>query len=341
MTSLETLGEFGWIERISNIIPIQHENTIKAIGDDAAVINIPQDEQLLISTDTMVEGVHFDLSFHPVAHLGFKAITTAISDIYAMNGFAKQVLVSLAISSKVTVEFLDEFYRGVKIACKKYEVDLIGGDTTSTQRGIVINVTAIGTQKPRRIVYRSGAQENDLIVVTGDLGGAFMGLQILNREKAVFAQHPEAQPELGGYEYILQCQLKPECRLDVINQLDALDIIPTSMIDISDGLSSEALHLAKQSNKGMIIYEDKLPLDDLTRDTANMLGYDPTTVALNGGEDYELLFTVPQSAEEKLRNLPDFTIIGYVDSPVEGSNLISRGKNKYPLTAQGWNHFKE
>jgi len=337
-TELSEIGEFGLIDRIKKNTKISNQNTVLGIGDDAAVIN-SGDDLLLISTDILSEGVHFDLSYMPIKHLGYKAVAVNVSDIAAMNGIPEQITVSLALSNRFSVEAIETLYEGIQAACDNYKVDLVGGDTTSSKSGLVISISVLGRVKKEKISYRSGAQVNDLICVTGDLGGAFMGLQVLEREKQVFLTNPEMQPELEGKNYIVERQLKPEARMDVVYELKELGIVPTSMIDISDGLASELLHISKSSGVGVQIFEDKLPIDQLTYDTAMEFNIDPLTCMLNGGEDYELLFTVKQEYFEKIKNHPDISIIGVVKEQGSGANLISKGGNKVALKAQGWVHF--
>jgi thiamine-monophosphate kinase len=337
-TELSEIGEFGLIDRIKKSTKISNQSTVLGIGDDAAVIN-SGDDLLLISTDILSEGVHFDLSYMPIKHLGYKAVAVNVSDIAAMNGIPEQITVSLALSNRFSVEAIEALYEGIQAACDNYKVDLVGGDTTSSKSGLMISISVLGRVKKEKISYRSGAQVNDLICVTGDLGGAFMGLQVLEREKQVFLTNPEMQPELEGKNYIVERQLKPEARMDVVYELKELGIVPTSMIDISDGLASELLHISKSSGVGVQIFEDKLPIDQLTYDTAMEFNIDPLTCMLNGGEDYELLFTVKQEYFEKIKNHPDISIIGVVKEQGSGANLISKGGNKVALKAQGWVHF--
>jgi thiamine-monophosphate kinase len=339
-TELTTLGEFGLIKHLTEHVELYNLSTIKGIGDDAAVIKYDDDKHTLVSTDMLIEGVHFDLSYAPLKHLGYKAITVNLSDICAMNGTPKQVTVSIAASNRFSVEALEELYAGILFACQKYNVDLIGGDTSSTTSGLIISVTAIGEAKKEDIVYRNGAQEKDLLCVSGDLGGAYMGLQILEREKFVFKDNPNVQPDLEGNDYILERQLKPEARIDIVELLKGLGVKPTSMIDISDGLASELIHICTQSEVGCELYEDKIPLDPQTFDRAREFNLDPTVCALSGGEDYELLFTIPISDFEKIKNLPDFTIIGHITPKESGINLIAKAGTSHPITAQGWNAFK-
>ncbi len=339
-TELTTLGEFGLINHLTEHVEIYNDSSVKGIGDDAAVIKYDGDKHTLVSTDMLVEGVHFDLSYVPLKHLGYKAITVNLSDICAMNGTPKQVTVSIAASNRFSVEALEELYSGMLHACQKYQVDLIGGDTSSSTSGLIISVTAIGEANKEDIVYRNGAQEKDLLCVSGDLGGAYMGLQILEREKFVFKDNPNMQPDLVGNDYILERQLKPEARIDIVDLFKSLNIKPTSMIDVSDGLASELIHICTQSNLGCDLHEDKIPLDPQTFDRAREFNLDPTVCALSGGEDYELLFTVPMTDFEKIKNLPDFTIIGHMTPKESGINLIAKAGTSHPITAQGWNAFK-
>ncbi|GAA0194519.1 thiamine-phosphate kinase [Fulvivirga kasyanovii] len=339
-TEISDLGEFGLIDRISQNFTSVNNETELGIGDDAAVLN-SLGSRIIVTSDMLLEGVHFDLSFTPLQHLGYKAVAVNVSDVAAMNAIPKQITVNLGLSNRFSVEAVDEFYKGVKAACDNYKVDLIGGDTTSSMSGLVISVTAIGMVGQDKITKRSGAKEKDVICVTGDLGAAFIGLQILEREKQVFMANPDMQPQLDKYDYIVQRQLKPEARMGVVHELAELDIVPSSMIDISDGLASELLHLSRQSGMGMKIYEDKLPIDKQTYDTAVELGIDPTTAALNGGEDYELLFTVSMDDMEKLKKHADIHFIGYVQSSDKGNIMATKGGNEVEVTAQGWSHFKK
>jgi thiamine-monophosphate kinase len=337
-TEISSLGEFGLIDHLTRNNEIKNSSTVLSIGDDAAVID-HFGRQTVLSTDMLVEGIHFDLMYTPLKHLGYKSVVVNISDIYAMNATPTQILLSIAISNKFSVEALDEFYEGVYAACDKYQVDLIGGDTTSSTRGFVISITAIGEVAPDSYVKRSGAKVNDLICVSGDLGGAFLGLTILEREKKIFLE-TGAQPDLENRAYIVGRLLKPDARKDVIEFFAAHEIIPTSMMDISDGLSSELLHICKQSNVGCVLYEDKLPLNEDSKEFAYKLELDPTACALSGGEDYEMLFTVAQSDYEKVNANNGLSIIGYITEAAEGKNIITRGGNKHELVAQGWNHLK-
>jgi len=340
-TELSDLGEFGLIHHLTKKFENKNKSTLKGIGDDAAVIYHNEEESLLVSTDTLIEGVHFNLMYMPLKHLGYKAIAVNVSDICAMNGVAEQVTVSIAVSNRFPIEALEELYEGINAACQAYNVDLVGGDTTSSLSGLTISVTAIGKAKNSEIAYRSGANEFDLVVVSGDLGGAFVGLQLLEREKEVFKANPEIQPDLDGHDYILQRQLKPEARVDIVKYLKELDVVPTSMIDISDGLASEILHICKESNVGCHIYDEKLPIDGQTSMTAIDFNLDPNTCALNGGEDYELLFTVKQSDFDKIKGNPNMTIIGHITAPQDGIYYVDKNGAAVELTAQGWNHFKE
>lgn len=339
LTPISSLGEFGLIKHLTEHFSLENATTELGVGDDAAVIN-PNAKKVVISTDTLIENVHFNLGYVPLKHLGYKAVVVNLSDIAAMNAQPSQILVSLAVSNRFPVEALEEIYSGIALACKKYKVDLVGGDTTSSQAGLVITITSIGLENSENIISRKGANPNDLLVVTGDLGGAYLGLQILEREHSVFLADPNMQPEMEGYDYILERQLKPEARTDIKQILEDLNIKPTSMIDVSDGLASEVLHLSEQSKVGFHVYENKLPLDPLTITTANELNLNPTLCALNGGEDYELLFTISPTDFEKIRNNPDFSIIGHAVDLEQGNFLIASGSNELvALTAQGWKAF--
>lgn len=336
-TPISTLGEFKLIEHLTkNFIP-QNPSTIKAVGDDAAVINF-NNKKTVVSTDLLAEGIHFDLMYMPLKHLGYKSIVVNLSDIYAMNAHPKQVLVSLALSSRFTVEAVSEIYAGIEHACKIYGVDLVGGDTTSSQSGLVISVTAIGEALEENIVYRSGAKPGDLLCVSGDLGAAFLGLQILEREKKIWLEHPDVQPELGN-EYLIRRQLKPEARKDIVELLDELMLKPTAMLDVSDGLASDVLHLCKQSGVGCLIDEAKVPIAEDTYNTALELNFDPIICALNGGEDYELLFTIAPEDETKLADEMAVSIIGTITEAPNGAKLKTKGGNLHQITAQGWKHF--
>lgn len=334
---LKDLGEFGLIERLTKKIKLFNDNTLLGPGDDAAIIN--SSKEILVSSDMLVEGIHFDMAFTPLKHLGYKSVIVNISDIYAMNGIPKQITVGLAISSKYTLEAIEEFYDGILLACEKYKIDVIGGDITSCINGLTISITAIGEAMKNEIVKRSGAKENDLLITTGDLGGAYMGLNLLQREKEVWKSNPNMQPELDNFNYILERQLKPEARRDVIEFLKKCDVIPTSMIDISDGLASEVFHICKSSNVGCQLYEEKIPIDPQTYQTSMDFNINPTVSALNGGEDYELLFTINQKDYEKIKNDPNLTVIGHITKKSQGINLIGNGDTSTPLQAQGWNHF--
>jgi thiamine-monophosphate kinase len=338
-TNIESLGEFGLIDHLTKQIKIKQPGTLKGIGDDAAVIDF-KGKKALISTDMLLEGIHFDLAYTPLKHLGYKAIQVNLSDIFAMNGMASQVTVSIGISSKFPLEAVEELYEGIYLACEKYNVDLVGGDTTSSRQGLVISVTSIGYADEKNIVYRNTAHEDDLICVSGDLGGAYVGLQLLEREKLVYMENPNIQPDLEGKDYIIERQLKPEARKDIVELLQDIKIVPTAMIDISDGLASEILHICKQSNKGCNIYEDKIPLDPMTYETAREFNLDPTVCALSGGEDYELLFTIKQADYEKIKLQMDISVIGHITEPSAGCNLITKSGIVHALKAQGWNAFK-
>ena len=335
LTPISTLGEFGLIEHLTKKVDLKNKNVIKGIGDDAAVIDIGSNYQL-ISTDLLIEGVHFDLSYTPLKHLGYKAVSVNVSDMCAMNGCPKQITIGLAVSNRYTVEALDELYEGISLACKNYNIDLIGGDTTSSSSGLMISINILGEVKKKNIVYRSGAMENDLLVVTGDLGAAYLGLQLLRREKKIFIENPSVQPDLSGYDYLLKRQLRPEAPVKYIDILDELNIIPSSMIDVSDGLSSEILHISNSSNVGISIYEEKIPIDYTALNLSEELNLNPFTCALNGGEDYELLFTISQKHYEKLEKDPDFTIIGFVGEKSGGNNFITKDGVSHELVAQGW-----
>ena len=335
-TNLAELGEFGLIKHLTQHIELYQPSTIKGVGDDAAVIN-NEDLQTVISTDILIEGVHFDLTYVPLRHLGYKSVIVNLSDVYAMNAHPKQILVSIALSNRFKLEAIEELYSGMLAACKKYKVDLVGGDTTSSLSGLVISITAIGGVKKEDITYRNGAKETNLLCVSGDLGGAYMGLQVLEREKSVFKENPKLQPDLEGKDYLLERQLKPEARKDIIETLHSIGIKPTAMIDVSDGLSSEILHLCSQSDVGVELYEEKIPIDSLTYETAREFNLDPTLCSLSGGEDYELLFTVDINEYEKLKNSMDITIIGHITDKAKGCNMISKSGTVHELKAQGWN----
>ena len=339
-TELENLGEFGLIDHLTSKFKTSVNSTVFGIGDDAAVIAGDKDESILISTDLLIEGVHFNLMYMPLKHLGYKAIAVNVSDICAMNAIAEQVTVSIAVSNRFPIEALEELYEGVHAACEVYNIDLIGGDTSSSTSGLTISVTAIGRAKKDVITYRSGAKENDLLIATGDLGAAYMGLQVLEREKEVYNANPAIQPDLDGHDYIIERQLKPEARVDIVRFLKELDVVPTSMIDISDGLASEILHLCKSSNVGCHIYDEKIPIDAKTSMTALDFNLDPMTCALNGGEDYELLFTIKQSDFDKIKGNPHMTPIGHITHKNDGTYYIDKNGSTIELTAQGWSHFE-
>jgi thiamine-monophosphate kinase len=336
-TEISSLGEFGLIEYLTQNNDTRNASTILSVGDDAAVID-NFGKQTVVSTDLLLEGVHFDFSYTPLKHLGYKAVVVNLSDIYAMNATPTQITLSIGFSNRFSLETLNEFYEGVYAACEKYDVDLVGGDTTTSLKGFVISVTAIGEVAPDKYVKRSTAQSGDLICVSGELGGAFLGLTLLEREKKIF-ETTGAQPDLEGQAYIVGRLLKPEARKDIIEDLEAEKIMPTSMIDISDGLSSEIMHICTQSKVGCVLYEDKFPMADDMKNFAYGLNLDPTACALSGGEDYELLFTVAQTDYEKIKLNPSVSIIGYITDEAEGKHLITRGGNKHPLVAQGWNHL--
>ncbi|WP_190810518.1 thiamine-phosphate kinase [Flagellimonas sp. S3867] len=338
-TALENMGEFALIKHLTQHFELKHESSVYGIGDDAAVLDF-KGKKTVVSTDLLVEGVHFDLSYMPLKHLGYKSVVVNLSDVYAMNAQATQITVSIAVSNRFPLEALEEFYAGVAMGCKMYNVDLVGGDTTSSTKGMLISITALGIAEEKEIVYRNGANANDLLVVTGDLGGAYLGLQVLEREKEVFKVNPNSQPDLEPYSYIVERQLKPEARKDIVELLEKLEVKPTAMIDISDGLSSEILHLCEQSKVGCNLFEDKIPLDPTVISTAEEFKMDSTTIALSGGEDYELLFTIDQADFPKIKANPNLTVIGHITDQKEGAHLITRGETKIALTAQGWNSFE-
>lgn len=341
-TELSSLGEFALIDHLTQKFETRHTTTIKGIGDDAAVIGNPQDEEVIVlTTDILLEGIHFDLIYVPLKHLGYKAISVNVSDICAMNATPQQVTVSIAVSNRFSVEALDELYEGIRVACKKYNIDLIGGDTTTSHRGLFISITAVGKVEKRKITYRNTAQIGDLICVSGDLGAAYLGLQLMEREKRIFLENPAIQPNLEGQKYIVGRQLKPEARIDIIQELAKKEILPTSMIDISDGLASEILHICKASKLGAYIEEANLPIHNDTYNMAFQFGIDATTCALNGGEDYELLFTVSPNDIDAIKSILDISIIGEMIAPEDGVTLHSKGGRIHPIIAQGWQHFKE
>ncbi len=339
-TSLSSIGEFGLIEQLTKSIKLYQKSTRIGVGDDAAILNF-EGYDTLISTDMLVEGVHFDLAYMPLKHLGYKSVMVNLSDIYAMNAEATQITVSLAVSNRFPVEALEELYSGMLLAAKNYKIDIIGGDTTSSTSGLIISISVLGRAKQDQIVTRSGANPGDLLVVTGDLGGAYMGLQVLEREKEVYKVNPNTQPDLEPYSYIVERQLKPEARKDIPPLLKKLEVKPTSMIDISDGLSSEIIHLCKNSNVGMKLYEDKLPLDPAVITVCEEFNLDSTTVILNGGEDYELLFTVAQKDYDKIKGNPHLSVIGHATQASEGMQLITRAGQQIELIARGWNPLKD
>lgn len=337
-TPLSELGEFGLIKHLTKHFKITQKSTIKGISDDAAVLDLSEG-QTVITTDLLIDGVHFDLTFTPIKHLGYKAVIVNLSDVCAMNVVPTQITVSIAVSDRFSLEALEELYAGIQLACDTYGVDLIGGDTTSSRQGLLISVTALGQASENKITYRNGAKPNDLLVITGDIGGAYMGLQILEREKAVFKVNPQSQPDLTAYDYLIERQLKPEARKDIVTLLDKLDVKPTSMIDISDGLSSEILHICEQSNVGCKLFEDKIPLDQQVINSCEEFNLNNTTVALSGGEDYELLFTVTQEDYDKIKGNPHLSVIGYITDPAEQPHLVTRAGQTIDLTAQGWQSF--
>jgi thiamine-monophosphate kinase len=339
-TSISELGEFGLINHLTKRFEIAQPSTVKGIGDDAAVLDF-KDKKVIVSTDLLIEGVHFDLAYMPLKHLGYKSVVVNVSDICAMNANPTQITLSIAVSNRFPLEALEDFFEGIALAAKQYNIDVIGGDTTSSQKGLIISITAIGEADAAEITYRNGANENDLLVVTGDIGAAYMGLQILEREKQVFAVNPNSQPDLEAYSYLIERQLKPEARKDIRALLQALEVKPTAMIDISDGLSSEIIHLCKQSNVGCNLFEEKLPLDPQLISVCEEFNIDSTTVAINGGEDYELLFTIALEDFDKIKGNPNFTVIGHMAPESDGMHLITRANTKIPLKARGWNALTE
>ncbi|MDX1463772.1 MAG: thiamine-phosphate kinase [Marinirhabdus sp.] len=340
-TPISSIGEFGLIDHLTKHFEIKHATTVKGIGDDGAVLSVEEGSQLVVTTDMLVEGVHFDMSYMPLKHLGYKAVMVNLSDVYAMNAEAKQITVSVAVSNRFPVEAMEELYAGIQTAATLYNVDVIGGDTTSSTSGLIISITAIGHAAPDKITYRSGAKENDLLVVSGDLGAAYLGLQVLEREKQVYKVNPNSQPDLEKYTYLIERQLKPEARKDIAPLLAELGVQPTSMIDISDGLSSEIIHICKHSGVGCNLYEDKIPLDPQVIQTCEEFNMDSTTIALSGGEDYELLFTVATEDFPKIKANPNLSIIGHMTNESEGMHLITRANTKIPLIARGWNALDE
>lgn len=339
-TEISSLGEFGLIRYLTENLPTINPSTVKGIGDDAAVLDYKK-KQILVTTDLLLEGIHFDLTYVPLKHLGYKSAIVNFSDIYAMNGIPKQITISLGISKRFSIEDLEEFYSGLKLACNIYGVDLVGGDTSASLTGLCISITCIGEAEKNKIVYRNGAKDTDLICVSGDLGAAFMGLQLLEREKSVFQGEKDFKPDFSGKEYILERQLKPEARKDIVQFLDEAGIVPTSMIDVSDGLSSDILHICEQSKTGCRIYEEKIPIDYQTAAMAEKFNMNVTTVALNGGEDYELLFTVPLNAYDLIEEIKGIKIIGHICDQSAGANLVTRDNTEIQLIAQGWNSLKE
>lgn len=338
-TEISSLGEFGLIDHLTKNIELQNASSVLGVGDDAAVID-HFGKQTVITTDLLVEGVHFDLMYTPLKHLGYKSVIVNLSDIYAMNAIPTQIVISLGISNRFSLEAMDEFYEGVYAACTKYGVDLVGGDTTSSQKGFIISVTAIGEVAPDKFVKRSTAQKGDLLCVSGDLGAAYVGLLFLEREKKIYMESPGVQPDLEGESFVIGKLLKPEARKDIIEFLASSEVTPTAMMDISDGLSSEVLHICKQSNLGCVVYEDKIPVNEQMKQAAFKFEIDPTACALSGGEDYELVFTIPQSEYDKLVLNEEISVVGYMTEPEQGAHIITKGGSKHALTAQGWNHLK-
>lgn len=341
LTEISQLGEFGLIDRLTKDLPHHNPSTVRSVGDDAAVLRYSGDVDELVTTDLLVEGIHFDLTYMPLKHLGYKTAVVNFSDIYAMNGHPRQIVVSLAISSRFAVEHLEELYAGIRLACDIYGVDLVGGDTTASRSGLVISITCIGEAAPDAVVTRDGAKDTDLICVSGDLGSAYMGLQLLEREKVASKGIKDFQPEFGGKEYLIERQLKPEARRDIVTTLAEAGIKPTAMMDISDGLSSELLHICKQSDTGCRIYEERIPIDYQTAIMAEELGMNLVTAALNGGEDYELLFTVPLSRHEDVSKIKGVSVIGHICKPEMGCAMVTRDGVEIELKAQGWNHWQK
>ena len=339
-TQLSDLGEFGLIDHLTKNFKITQKSTVKGIGDDAAVLNFGK-QKIVVTTDLLVEGVHFDLSYMPLKHLGYKSVIVNLSDVCAMNAVPTQITVSIAVSNRFPLEALEDLYAGIETAASIYDIDVVGGDTTSSHTGLLISVTAIGTVEDDNVVYRNGAKPNDLLVVSGDIGGAYMGLQILEREKEVFKVNPDNQPDLEPYTYVVERQLKPEARKDIVKLLKDLKVRPTSMIDISDGLSSEIIHICKQSEVGCDVFEDKIPLDPTVISTCEEFNIDSTTIALSGGEDYELLFTISQEDYPKIKGNPNLTVIGFMTDESTGMHLVTRAEEKIPLIARGWNSFDD
>jgi thiamine-monophosphate kinase len=339
-TEISTLGEFGLIDHLTKNIELQNASSVVGVGDDAAVID-HYGRQTVVTTDLLIEGVHFDLMYTPLKHLGYKSVIVNLSDVYAMNAIPTQITLSIGVSNRFSVEALDEFYEGIYAACDRYGVDLVGGDTASSQKGFVISVTAIGEVTPGKFVKRSTAQKGDLLCVSGDLGAAYIGLLFLEREKKIFLENPSIQPDLEGEAYVVGRLLKPEARKDIIEFFEKQDILPTAMMDISDGLSSEILHICKQSNLGCVLYEEKIPVAEATRNAAFKFEIDPTACALSGGEDYELLFTIRPSDYEKIITSEEISVVGYMTDADEGAKIITKGNNTYPITAQGWDALKK
>ncbi|MGZ8557106.1 MAG: thiamine-phosphate kinase [Chitinophagaceae bacterium] len=338
-TEISSLGEFGLIDHLTKNIELQNASSLLGVGDDAAVID-HFGKQTVVTTDLLIEGVHFDLTYTPLKHLGYKSVVVNLSDIYAMNAIPTQIIIGLGISNRFSLEALDEFYEGVYAACNAYDVDLVGGDTTSSQKGFIISVTAIGEVAPDKFVKRSTAKKGDLLCVTGHLGAAYVGLLFMEREKKIFVESPGVQPDLEGETYVIGKLLKPEARKDIIEFFAKSEIVPTAMMDISDGLSSEILHICKQSNLGCVLYEEKIPIANEMKTAAYKFEIDPTACALSGGEDYELLFTIPQSDYDKLVLNEQISVVGYMTEPEQKANIITKGGSKYPIIAQGWNHMK-
>ena len=336
LSELEELGEFGLIQHLTEKIKLQNSSSIKGVGDDAAVIKY-ENKHTVVSTDLLVEGIHFDLLYSPLKHLGYKAVTVNLSDIFAMNAYPKQITASLAVSNRMSIEGLEELYEGMLLACEIYGVDLVGGDTTSSTSGLIISITAIGEGDYDKLVFRDEAKENDLICVSGDLGGAFMGLQLLEREKQIYNENPKVQPDFSGYDYVLERQLKPEPRKDVVDMFEEIGVHPTAMIDVSDGLSSDLIHICQQSNVGCTIYEDKIPLDPTTITSAEEMKLDPIVCALNGGEDYELLFTISLDDYDKIKDQKRVSVIGHITGDKESYQFVDKTEKMHQLTAQGWN----
>jgi len=338
-TEISSLGEFGLIEHLTKNIELQNASSVLGVGDDAAIID-HFGKQTVVTTDLLIEGVHFDLMYTPLQHLGYKSVVVNLSDIYAMNATPTQIVLSLGISNRFSVEALDDFYEGVYAACNKYGVDLVGGDTASSQKGFIISVTAIGEVAPDKFVKRSTAQKGDLLCVSGNLGAAYVGLLFLEREKKIFVESPGVQPDLEGESYVIGKLLKPEARKDIVEFFEKQDIVPSSMMDISDGLSSEILHICKDSNLGCVLYEEKIPVAEEMKKAAFKFEIDPTACALSGGEDYELLFTIPQTEYDKLVLNEEISVVGYMTEPEQGAHIITKGGGKHAITAQGWNHLK-